>query len=318
MTSMTSALEIILPIFALILAGFFYRRTNRLGAAAASELNRFVVYLALPALLFDIMSRATWSELYLPGFVATFSLGCGVIYALTVIVRLRVSHNLADASIDGLGAAYANTGYIGFPLCLLLFGKESLPAVTVAAIVTTCVLFAVAIVLIEIGLHAEQRLDRLIINVGAALACNPLLVSPVLGVAFGASGLGMPQGIQTFLTLLGSAASPSALVALGVFLAEKRPSEERDSQTTILLAVGKLFLQPALTWVLAYHVFFLSPKLANTAVLLAALPTGTGPFMLAELYQRGTIATSNAILYSTIGAVITLSLLLFFSGYGTH
>ncbi|MEI9899492.1 MAG: AEC family transporter [Hyphomicrobium sp.] len=179
---MTSALEIILPIFALILAGFFYRRTNRLGAAAASELNRFVVYLALPALLFDIMSKATWSELYLPGFVATFSLGCGVIYALTVIIRLRVSHNLADASIDGLGAAYANTGYIGFPLCLLLFGKESLPAVTVAAIVTTCVLFAVAIVLIEIGLHAEQRIDRLIVNVGVALACNPLLVSPVLGI----------------------------------------------------------------------------------------------------------------------------------------
>ncbi|WP_175227159.1 AEC family transporter, partial [Paraburkholderia humisilvae] len=65
---MLSTLEILIPVFALILAGFVCRRRNLLGPTAASELNRFVVWLALPALLFDTMAHSTWHQLDQPGF----------------------------------------------------------------------------------------------------------------------------------------------------------------------------------------------------------------------------------------------------------
>ena len=56
---MSSVLNVLLPIFALILVGYLCRRTNRLGPTAASEINRMVVWLCLPALLFTATARAT-------------------------------------------------------------------------------------------------------------------------------------------------------------------------------------------------------------------------------------------------------------------
>src|SRR5471030_3097223 len=99
-------LRIILPVFALIVAGYACRKTNRLGPNASRELNRFVVYLALPALLFEIMAKARWAELDQPGFIGAFGLGCAGIFALTVLGRLIQGRPLPDASLDGLNAAY--------------------------------------------------------------------------------------------------------------------------------------------------------------------------------------------------------------------
>jgi malonate transporter and related proteins len=311
---MLSTVIVVLPIFALVLVGYLSRRMSVLGPHATGELNRFVVYLALPALLFDIMANTTWAALYQPGFVATFGLSCACVFALTVAIRLRRPRHLADACLDALNAAYANTGFIGIPLCLVVFGRDSLPAATVATIMTVCVLFAVAIILIEIGLQTERRTARLLLKVGRSLCRNPLLVSPVLGAAVAAAGLHIPASGETFLKQLGGAASPCALVALGLFLAEKQPSTQRQTGATALLVGLKLLLQPVIAWGLATRVFGLSPMLTNIVVLLAALPTGTGPFMLAEFYRREAGITSRVILASTVLSVLTVSGYLLLAG----
>src|ERR1700757_169610 len=101
---MLSMLTIVLPVFALIFAGWIARRTGVLGPQAATELNRFVVYLALPALLFDIVAHASWAQLWQPEFIAVFGLSCLIVFALTVVIRLRGARHLADAAIDGLNA----------------------------------------------------------------------------------------------------------------------------------------------------------------------------------------------------------------------
>ncbi|MBV8796070.1 MAG: AEC family transporter, partial [Hyphomicrobiales bacterium] len=132
-------------------------------------------------------------------------------------------------------------------------------------------------------------------------------VAPALGALFLLSGLALPTAADTFLKLLGGAASPCALVALGLFLAAKRESSENDVGATALLVGLKLVLQPATTWLLATSVFGLSPLLTHTAVLLAALPTGTGPFMLAEFYRREAGVTSTVVLASTVASLATIS-----------
>lgn len=304
---MLSTLAVILPVFALVFVGWLARRTGVLGQGATSELNRFVVYLALPALLFDIMASASWQEIWQPGFIAAFGLGALAVFILTIIVRLRGKRQLADAAIDGLNAGYGNTGFIGFPLAAMVFGGAALTPTLIATILTVCVIFALGIVLIEVGLQTRTHRRHLAIAVGRQLLRNPLVVAPIIGALIPLADVTIPLPAANVLDLLGGAAAPCALVTLGLFLAEKNDAAQADIATVSALAGMKLLAQPAITWFLAVHVFELTPLQTNTAVLISALPTGTGPFMLAELYQREVAVTSKVILTTTVLSIITIS-----------
>lgn len=304
---MLSTLLTVLPIFALILVGWLARRLGALGPHATTELNRFVVWLALPALLFDVMAKANWSELWQPGFIAAFAIGGLVVFALTVAGRLLRGAPLPDAAVDGLNTAYPNTGYMGFPLGVLALGPGAVGPVTLAMILTVCGIFGVGIVCIEIGLRTEKGRGSVAVKVAKALGKNPLLVAPALGALVSLSGLSLPAPAETFLKLLGEAASPCALVALGLFLAADRTAAPVSNGLCSLYVLAKLVVQPVVTWVLAALVFRLSPSLTIIATLLAALPTGTGPFMLAEYYNREASMTARVILISTVLSVLTVS-----------
>lgn len=310
---MLSTLNVVLPVFALILAGWLARKLKILGENALSELNRFVVYLALPALLFDIIANASWKALAQPAFIFTFLIGMMVIFFLTVVIQLRRTRHLADAAIDGLNAGYANTGFIGFPLVIVFMGHDALAPTLIATILTVSVLFGVGLIIIETGLQGEIKRRIIVARVAKSLMKNPLLVSPVIAICIPISGWTLPGSINVFLKLLGGAASPCALIALGLFLAGHSAQKVKNDHVTVaLLVVLKLFIQPALTWWLATRVFSLTPALVHTAVLLAALPTGTGPFMLAEFYRREASITSKCILISTVGSLFTVSAYLSF------
>jgi malonate transporter len=228
------------------------------------------------------------------------------VFTLTVAVRAR-SRGLSDAAIDALNAGYSNVGFIGFPLGLAAMGHAALIPTMITVLLTICGLFAITIVVVEIGLGGGQGGAALARKVGVSLLKNPLVTAPVLGALVPITGASVPVPVESFLKLLGGAAAPCALAALGMFLAQKRPAGVKVAGATALLTAFKLILQPALTWVLAVFVFRLPPLLTHVAVLQAALPTGTGPFMLAELYRREAAATSSVILVSTVLSVITLS-----------
>ncbi|MDF3917902.1 AEC family transporter [Salinicola salarius] len=305
---MSSIISVVLPIFGLILVGYLCRRTDRLGATAASELNRFVVWLCLPALLFRTTATASWADIWHPGFIATITLPTLAIFAITLGYRLRGKRHLVDASIDGLGAAYANTGYVGIPLSLLVLGEAGLGPALIATLIVVCVLFAIAVVCIEIGLQAEQSYAHAVAKVIKALARNPLVVSPILGTGWALSGAPLPGPLDEFLELLGDATTPCALVSLGLFLAQKQTG---STQGVWGLVGIKLLVHPLITWYLAFHLFALPPLWAKSALLMSALPTGTGPFMLAEFYRREAAVVSRTVLLSTIGSMATLSLCLY-------
>ncbi len=305
---MASVINVLLPIFGLILAGYACRRTNRLGDTAAAELNRFVVWLCLPALLFESTATASWHQIWQPGFVAVSVISTMSIFAATVLYRSYRSLPLADASIDGLGAAYANTGYIGIPLCVLVLGDDGLVPALIATLVVVCVLFAIAVVCVEIGLQQEKTVGAAVGQVAIALAKNPLVVAPVAGGLWAVSGVPLFEPAAKFLHMLGLATTPCALVSLGAFLAKR---QHRQEGGVPLLVALKLLVQPAIAWCLAIYVFDLSLFWAQAALLLAALPTGTGPYMLAEFYRREAAVVSGTILYSTLGSLVTLSICLY-------
>jgi malonate transporter len=304
-----STLAIILPIFALVLIGWLMRRAGIMGEGTTTELNRFVVWLALPALLFDIVAHARWAEVWQPGFIAAFGISVVGVFVATVLLRLR-GRPLADATLDGLAAAYGNVAFMGFPILSMVMGAPGLMAATIATLIVVCALFAVAVVLIETGLQAEARLHHLAIKVSASLLKNPLVMAPLLGALAALVGLAIPEPVEKTLKMLGGTASPCALVTIGLFLAAPHEASQAPAKTeagsTAFLVILKLVAQPAIAFALASALRLPAP-VTRATVLLAAMPTGTGPFMLAEFYKREARATSQAILISTVASAATLA-----------
>jgi predicted permease len=307
-------LNILAPIFALIGLAYASRRLNVLGPNAYVELNRFVASLALPALLFDNVASVTPRQLDQPGFVAAFGIGAFVVYAVPLLLH-RDRRPFGDRALDGLSACYPNTGYIGLPLAFLAYGAPAAPGATIAAVFTTCVLFGFAIALLEWDLHRGHAFGATVMKVGTSLIRNPILVAPILALPVTMGVFEMPAAADRVIKLLAGSAGPCALVAHGLFLARDDKTNGRAWAAAmrplpLLLVTLKLLVQPVVTALLAVYAFGLRGMDAQLVVILSALPTGTGAFMLADVYKRDVEVTSTTIMASTLASAVTLSICL--------
>jgi malonate transporter len=305
---MLTTLLAILPIFAMIGLGFAGRRSGTFGPTAHRELSRFVVKLALPALMFAIMAETKPALIWQPGFILVFGGGAILILLLTLLIRRCMAAEPGNAVIESLAASYPNAAFIGIPLALALFGARSLLFTSIASILTICLLFALAILLMEMTMQTGAGFFRSMTRAFASAGRNPMVYMPAAGALFSFGGLTLPDTVRHFVDLLGASASPCALVALGLFLGEKRAAVPAGPVAQIV--VIKLLVQPAVTWLIAFPLLGLPPLWAKGAVLIAALPTGTGPFMLSELYDRDADVTARVILISTLVSIGTLTVLM--------
>ncbi|CCD88868.1 putative transporter (permease); putative Auxin efflux carrier [Bradyrhizobium sp. ORS 285] len=305
---MQAVLNSALPIFALILTGFLCGRFGVFDRTATDNLNRFAVYLALPALIFTAMSKIGVEQVSQFGFIGAFCGGIAATFATGFVISRLRGRRVANASIEGLDAGYSNVGFMGIPMCLLVFGPDSAPASIIATLFTACVLFLFAIVVVEMDLQKGATLGATIAKVARSLLTSPLFIAPVAGLAVGLSGFPLPAPFMSFTSLLGGAASPAALVCIGLFLAQERVVTHDATSIAILVSL-KLVMQPAVTALLAFHVFAMPPLWSHSAVILSALPIGSGPFTIAKLYGLEAGVTSGSILVSHLFAVLTVSLL---------
>ncbi|WP_316227397.1 AEC family transporter [Bradyrhizobium sp. SZCCHNR1047] len=305
---MQAVLNSALPIFALILTGFLCGWFGVFDRTATDNLNRFAVYLALPALIFTAMSKIGVEQVSQFGFIGAFCGGIAATFATGFVISRLRGRRVANASIEGLDAGYSNVGFMGIPMCLLVFGPDSAPASIIATLFTACVLFLFAIVVVEMDLQKGATLGATVAKVARSLLTSPLFIAPVAGLAVGLSGFALPAPFLSFTTLLGGAASPAALVCIGLFLAQERVVTHDAASIGILVSL-KLVMQPAVTALLAFHVFSMSPLWSHSAVILSALPIGSGPFTIAKLYGLEAGVTSGSILVSHMSAVLTVSLL---------
>ena len=304
---MLAVLSVAMPVFLLILIGGIAGRYGFLGQNATGVLNLFVVYLSLPAVLFQAMAHVSPMALVDPGLITAFGGGVLISFLPAVaIARLRGTP-LGNAALHGLSASFCNTGYMGLPLCRMAFGDDSIVPAIITLVITTCPQFALAIALVEAD-RPGASVGAIGRRIGKALVRNPLLVAPVAGLAISGMGLTLPLVVERFLTILGGAATPCALVATGMMVAA---TTERARPLLVgRLVVLKLFVQPVFAWWIAFRVWDLPHAWAGTAVIMSALPTGASAFVLAQLYGRETASTSGTVLVSTVVSFFTLSILL--------
>lgn len=309
---MRAIVDVVLPVFGLIVAGVLAGRFKILGQDSSEALNRFVYWFALPPLLFLGMARVPVGAVanlpflgaYLGGILIT-----GIVIAL--VARLFFPGRSAELALAVMGGTFSNTGYMGIPLFMTAYGPDGMLPVVITTVINSAVMVGGAIAWLELAEGSSVRPADVLVDIFKALATNPLVVAPLAGIAFSAAGLAIPRPVATLGDLLAAAAGPCALFAIGLFLAS-RPLGSlvrgRKAVEVSWLVAAKLIIYPLVAWGLAVMFDMDSFWLAAT-VILAALPTGALAFVVASEHRVYVERTSAVILLSTIVSVGTLSAL---------
>lgn len=292
-----------LPFFALIGVGYLAGRTRFFSPEATAALTRFVFYFALSAMLFRFAANLSLGEVFDWSFVFAYLSACVVVYLVATAVALWRGVTVEEAAVEAQCAVIGNVGFLGVPMLVLLLGEAAAgPVLLVLAV--DLVVFSSVITLV-ITARREGRMRLGVVKVLAlGLLKNPMIVSIVLGLGWGATGWAVPGPVNEFLGTLGAAATPGALFAIGASLAGR--SAERV-QVAAWLAFCKLVLHPAAVAVAALLIFPVEPFAASVMIAAAALPVAGNVYILAAHYRVAPQRVSTAILLSTAASVVTVT-----------
>lgn len=312
---MGPVLNVVFPIFAIMAAGYAAGHFRLLGKESSEALNRFVYFVALPALFFVSMARVSLDEVFNLPFLGAYGGGAAATFAVAVLVaRIAFPNRLGALGLAGLSAIFANTGYMGIPLLMLAFGEAGMLPAIITTILNGAVIMALGIVLLELDVHQGKSGLVVAVNVLRGIVRSPLVLSAAAGLVVSALDLPLPQAIGTFCDILGASAGPCALFAIGLFMVGKSPTAGITEVSWLVLL--KLLVQPLITWVLAYHVFTMEPVWAAGALVQSALPTGALVFVLAQQYGIYVQRSTAVIMASTVLSLFTLSALFVWRGIG--
>lgn len=295
-----------LPFFALIGLGFWAGRSRMFPPEATQWLTRFVFFFALSALLFRFSATLPVAQIFDGRLIAGYLWGTGVVYGLATAVAFLRRQDTPTAAVEAQCAAIGNVGFLGLPMLATLFGEAAIGPVMLVLAVDLVVFSSLIVILINGG--RDGRISRATLRlIGAGLLRNPMIVSISLGLAWSALALPVPRPLNEFLTLLGGAATPGALFAIGASLAGR--STERLT-VAAWLGLCKLVLHPAAVAVGVLVLFPLPPFAAAVTIAAAALPVAGNVYMLAAHYGVAAQRASAAILLSTLASIATLPLIL--------
>ena len=313
---MLQILGLIAPFFGLIGLGFGAGRIARHPVEGLAWLNIFVIYIALPALFYQLLSKTPVEELTRIGFIAATTLATFVVFAGTVLIGLwRTKGDLASATIQGFAGAYGNIGYMGPGLALAAFGPSAAVPVALIFCFDNTMHFTMAPLLMALsGASGNTSPLAIVRAVLWRIFTHPFIVATIVGVGAAVSGLTMPEPVDRFLQLLANAAAPCALFAMGVTLA-LRPLKRVPVELSWLVPI-KLVIHPLVVWLFLGFVSDVDDAWVQSAMLMASLPAATNVFVIAQQYQVWVERATATVLVTTVLSVATVTLLLYLLSTG--
>ena len=295
-----------LPFFALIGVGYYAGRTRFFTEEATAWLTKFVFYFALSAMLFRFASNLSLAEIWDPAFAAAYLLACCMVYAIAIAVAMMRRISMAEAAIEGQCAVIGNTGFLGIPMLVMLMGPEAAgPLIMLLAI--DLIVFSTLITLIMTAAREGRMRFGMIRILIVGLLKNPMIVSMSLGLAWSSTGFAVPDVVNEFMALLGGAATPGALFAIGASLASR--SAERMAVAG-WLSFCKLVLHPLAVAFTALWVFDVALYPASVMIAAAALPVAGNVYMLAQHFGVAPQRVSASILISTAISIVTVTIVI--------
>lgn len=313
---MLNILLVTFPFFALVFAGFVAARRGMLPLDAIPGLNGFVLYFALPCLLYRFGSTTPIATL-LDGSVLGVYVLCGLVmvaFAVAMSLNQRIRWN--DASMGALVAAFPNTGFMGVPLLAALLGPQAAGTAILTILVDMVVTSSLCIALSRLDeaggsggqamLHAGKRALR-------GVVANPMPWSIILGAAASACAFTLPKPVEQTVWLLADAASPVALFTIGAVLARAQMQSNHPMPLSdyVPVVLMKLLLHPLLVLAVGSAAIQLgvplTPAALTVMVLVAALPSASNVSLLAERFGADNGRIARIILVSTAAAFLTFS-----------
>ena len=292
-----------LPFFALIGLGYWAGRSGFFTAEATAYLTKFVFYFALSAMLFRFAANLTLAEVLDWTFVAAYLSATAAIYLVATAVALFRRLGIEEAAVEAQCAVIGNVGFLGVPMLALLLGEAAVgPVMMVLAV--DLIVFGSLIVILITGARDRRMSLGILRTVGLGLVKNPMIVSIVLGLGWSALSLPIPAPMNDFLSILGAAATPGALFAIGASLASKSAERMRVAGW---LSFSKLVLHPGAVALAALVLFPVEPYAASVMIAAAALPVAGNVYILAQHYGVAPHRVSAAILISTAASIVTVS-----------
>jgi len=316
---MQAILSVIVPFFALVLAGYVAAHRRWLPEASIPGLNIFVLYFALPCLLFRFGANTPLLDLLHPTTLAVYLMSAVMIVLVTIRATLGPRIHLKDAAFGALVAAFPNTGFMGTPLLVALLGKAAAGPVICAVMVD--ILFTSSLCIALAQLHGSSGgLRPALAKALRGTLSNPLPWSIVAGMISSASGYRLAGPLDVMTRMMADAASPVALFTIGAVL--WRAGQHVHTRTPVALflpvALIKLFVHPLLVFGLGTAARALGAPLSPFQLLVltlaAALPSASNVSLLAERYGADNGRVARIILTSTVLAFVSFSLLTWFTG----
>ena len=295
-----------LPFFMVIGVGYGAGRSGFFTEAATAWLTKFVFYFALSAMLFRFSANLSLVEVFDLTFVKAYLLATVVVYLLVTAVALLRRVPMQEAAIEAQCGTIGNVGFLGIPMLALLLGEAAIASVMLVLAVDLIVFGSLIVILIT-GARAGRLSWGIFRSIGIGLLKNPMIMSIVLGLTWSGLQIPIPGPLNEFVILLGNAATPGALFAIGASLASK--SAERVFVAG-WLSFCKLVLHPAAVAVSALIIFPVEPYAAGVMIAAAALPVAGNVYMLAQHYGVAPHRVSSSILISTALSIVTVSLVI--------
>jgi malonate transporter len=319
---MQPILEVTVPFFALVLAGYLAARQRVLPESAIPGLNAFVLYFALPCMLLRFGMNTPVFDLLNPVVLAVYVLGALVIVGFTLAVTLGPRVGLKDAAFGALVAAFPNTGFMGVPLLVALMGPAAAGPVICTILADLFITSSLCIALAQAQGQAGQGTRAAVLRALKGALSNPLPWSIALGAGFSVAGVQLSGPADVVVRMLADAASPVALFTIGAVLwrAGQHAHTRTPLQDYLPVALIKLFVHPLLVFLLAAGAVQLGAPLSafqiTVLTLAAALPSASNVSLLAERYGADNGRVARIIMSSTVLAFVTFTALAW--GFGVR
>lgn len=303
---MQEVISLALPFFGLILLGFGAGKLKDLPESGLSWMNFFVVYLALPALFFRLLSETPFHELANISFISATTFTTYIVFAISFCIGVVATRgSIAESTILGIAGAYSNVGYMGPGLTLAVLGEQATVPTALILAFDNALMFILAPLLMALAGAENDSFGETLKKIAIKIFTHPFILATIAGVFAAAVEFRPPQAIDTLLRYLSSAAAPCALFAMGVNIA-LRPMGRIPVELPVVLSV-KLLLHPILIFMLLSWLGGFEPNWIATAVLMACLPPATNVFVIAQQYGIYVQRASSFVMIGTAVSIVTVT-----------
>ncbi len=303
---MNALLDVILPVFLILGAGYFAAWRKIVDEAAIDGVMRFAQNFAVPCLLFVSISKLDLAQSFDPGLLISFYAGALGAGALGFIgARVIFGRDTKDALAIAFVASFSNTLLLGLPITERAYGAEALAGNFAIIAIHSPLLYGIGISLMEIAISRGQGLAKLALTrqVLRAILTQPMVIGILCGFAVNVTGLPLPGVLWSAVEMMVQAAIPAALFGLGGVLVRYRP--EGDMKAVAFVCGLTLIVHPAVTYGLGRFVFGLNVDQMRSAVLMGAMAPGVNAFLFANMYGAAKRVAASTVLLATVGTILT-------------